>query len=82
MQDFDTGSLSVNQYGWINIWTSILGHFFTRFPVFFDSPLTALKTRLEIFPDGAGNGRIFVLLFSHLLGIKRGARNAIAQPAF
>jgi hypothetical protein len=41
-----------------------------------------LKTLLEIFPDGAGNGRIFVLLFSHLLGIKRGARNAIAQPAF
>ncbi|ASB76533.1 DUF2684 family protein [Enterobacter hormaechei] len=74
MQDFDTGSLSVNRYGWINIWTSILGHFFTRFPVFFDSPLTALKTRLEIFPDGAGNLRIFVLLFSDLLGIKRGAR--------
>ncbi|RWS59544.1 hypothetical protein DN586_00870 [Enterobacter cloacae] len=28
--------MSVNQYRWINIWTSILGHFFTRFPVFFD----------------------------------------------
>ncbi|KZR11768.1 hypothetical protein A3N53_15360 [Enterobacter hormaechei subsp. steigerwaltii] len=52
----------------------MLGHFFTRFPVFFDSPLTALKTRLEIFPDDAGNLRIFVLLFSDLLGIKRGAR--------
>ncbi|AUJ80222.1 DUF2684 domain-containing protein [Enterobacter cancerogenus] len=71
---FDTGSLSVNQYGWINIWTAILGHFLDRFPVFFDSPLTALKTQLEIFPDAAGNARIFVLHFSPLLGIKRGAR--------
>ncbi|HAS1783831.1 TPA: DUF2684 family protein [Enterobacter cloacae] len=74
MQDFDTGSLSVNQYGWINIWTAILGHFFARFPVFFDRTLTALKTQLEIIPDGAGNPRIFVLLFPTLLGIKRGAR--------
>ncbi|MDH1128517.1 hypothetical protein [Enterobacter sp. GD03975] len=53
---------------------AILGHFFARFPVFFDSPLTALKTLLEIFPDGAGNLHIFILLFSDLLGIKRGAR--------
>ncbi|KAF0659147.1 hypothetical protein L245_36860, partial [Salmonella enterica subsp. enterica serovar Worthington str. BCH-4719] len=30
----DTGSLSVNQYGWINIWTAILGHFFAQFPAF------------------------------------------------
>ncbi|KLR30517.1 hypothetical protein ABF57_16570 [Enterobacter hormaechei subsp. steigerwaltii] len=56
------------------MWTSILGHFFTRFPVFFDLPLTVLKTLLEIFPDDAGNLRIFVLLFSNLIGIKRGAR--------
>ncbi|NTZ38360.1 hypothetical protein CA284_17540 [Enterobacter mori] len=74
LQVFDTGSLSVNQYRWINIWTSILGHFFTRFPVFFDLPLTVLKTKLEIFPDGTGNPRIFVLHFPHLLGIKRGTR--------
>ncbi|MGF6102901.1 hypothetical protein [Enterobacter sp. A4] len=53
---------------------AILGHFFARFPVFFESSLTALKWRLEIFPDAAGNTRIFVLLFSPLLGIKRGAR--------
>ncbi|MGX5029399.1 hypothetical protein ACWKYF_21015 [Enterobacter asburiae] len=53
---------------------AILGHFFARFPVFFDSSLTALKWLLEIFPDAAGNTRIFVLLFSPLLGIKRGAR--------
>ncbi|PCP06401.1 hypothetical protein CP994_19670 [Enterobacter hormaechei] len=33
--------MSVNRYGWINIWTSILGHFFTRFPVF----LTHLSLR-------------------------------------
>ncbi|EKZ7184409.1 hypothetical protein R1W34_001640 [Salmonella enterica] len=32
----DTGSLSVNQYGWINIWTAILGHFFAQFPAFFE----------------------------------------------
>ncbi|KJL56152.1 hypothetical protein SS19_03700 [Enterobacter hormaechei subsp. steigerwaltii] len=56
------------------MWTSILGHFFTRFPVFFDLTLTVLKTLLEIFPDDAGNLRIFVLLFSNLIGIKRGAR--------
>ncbi|EJC0565480.1 hypothetical protein MX054_002281 [Enterobacter cloacae] len=53
---------------------AILGHFFARFPVFFDSSLTALKWLLEIFPDAVGNARIFVLLFSPLLGIKRGAR--------
>ncbi|RAU38430.1 DUF2684 domain-containing protein [Enterobacter sp. RIT418] len=70
----DTGSLSVNQYRWINIWTAILGHFLDRFPVFFDSALTVLKPMLEIFPDAAGNTRIFILLFSGLLGIKRGAR--------
>ncbi len=34
----------------------------------------ALKSKLEIFPDTAGRVRIFVLLFSPLLGIKRGAR--------
>ncbi|EFC53931.1 hypothetical protein ENTCAN_08912 [Enterobacter cancerogenus ATCC 35316] len=33
-----------------------------------------MKTQLEIFPDAAGNARIFVLHFSPLLGIKRGAR--------
>ncbi|WP_368525329.1 hypothetical protein [Enterobacter asburiae] len=53
---------------------AILGHFFARFPVFFDSSPTALKWQLEIFPDAAGSSRIFVLLFSPLLGIKRGAR--------
>ncbi|OHY45209.1 DUF2684 family protein [Enterobacter roggenkampii] len=66
--------MSVNQYRWINIWMAILGHFFTRFPVFFDSSLTQLKLVLAKIPDGAGNTRIFVLLFSPLLGIKRGAR--------
>lgn len=34
----DTGSLSVNRYGWINIWTAILGHFFAQFPAFFEGP--------------------------------------------
>ncbi|MFT2896803.1 hypothetical protein [Enterobacter sp. 01-M-05-SI-ECC] len=53
---------------------AILGHFFARFPVFFDLPLTELKTPLEIFPDAAANMRIFILLFSGLLGIKLGAR--------
>ncbi|WP_234084491.1 hypothetical protein [Enterobacter quasiroggenkampii] len=53
---------------------AILGHFFTRFPVFFDSSLTQWKLLLAKIPDGAGNTRIFVLLFSPLLGIKRGAR--------
>ena len=53
---------------------AILGHFFTRFPVFFESALTVLKTRVEIFADTAGNVRIYILLFTSLLGIKRGAR--------
>ncbi|POT57229.1 DUF2684 domain-containing protein [Citrobacter amalonaticus] len=72
--DCDTGSLSVNQYGWINIWTAILGHFFTQFPVFFESALTGVQTSVEIFPNTAGNVCIYVLLFSQVIGIKRGAR--------
>ncbi|OPW95429.1 hypothetical protein BZK41_15145 [Citrobacter sp. A316] len=28
LQMADTGSLSVNRYRWINIWTAILGQFF------------------------------------------------------
>ncbi|NYY77519.1 hypothetical protein DMH20_14660 [Escherichia coli] len=27
--------MSVNRYGWINIWMAILGQFFTQFPLFF-----------------------------------------------
>jgi len=33
---------------------AILGQFFTRFPLFFESCLILLKTWLEIFPDNAG----------------------------
>ncbi|QBF89271.1 DUF2684 family protein [Leclercia adecarboxylata] len=66
--------MSVNQYGWINIWTAILGHFFARFPVFFVGAPTTLKTRLEIFADGPGNAHIYILHFPCLVGIKRGAR--------
>ncbi|POU04101.1 hypothetical protein C3369_01720 [Escherichia sp. ESNIH1] len=36
MQVEGTGGLRVNRYGWINIWTAILGHFLTPFPAFFD----------------------------------------------
>ncbi|MDM2734693.1 hypothetical protein OGY35_04815 [Citrobacter sp. Ct235] len=53
---------------------AILGHFFTRFPLFFESGLTVLKTLVEIFTDTAGNVRIYVLLFYRVVGIKRGAR--------
>ncbi|EOD1042346.1 TPA: hypothetical protein ACNVQT_003165 [Citrobacter farmeri] len=53
---------------------AILGHFFTRFPVFFESALTVLKTLVEIFADTAGNVRIYVLLFGFHPGIKRSAR--------
>ncbi|MDI3361929.1 hypothetical protein QQF21_03375 [Lelliottia sp. V89_10] len=74
LQVNNTGSLSVNQYRWINIWTAILGHFFARFPVFFDPALIVLKSQVEIFPDGAGKVRINVLHFAPLIGIKRGAR--------
>ena len=70
----DTGSLSVNRYRWINIWTAILGQFFARFPAFFDYGRIVPKMYLEIFPDGAGNARIYLLLFRTLIGIKRGAR--------
>ncbi|KTH68082.1 hypothetical protein ASV19_20915 [Enterobacter cloacae subsp. cloacae] len=66
--------MSVNQYRWINIWMAILGHFFARFPVFFDDALTELNSLLEIFPDAPGNPRIYLLLFTPVLGIKRGAR--------
>lgn len=33
-----------------------------------------LKSKLEIFPDGAGNTHINLLLFTLVIGIKRGAR--------
>ncbi|TCD26125.1 DUF2684 family protein [Lelliottia amnigena] len=74
MQVNDTGSLSVNQYRWINIWTSILGHFLAQIPAFFDIARITLKSLLEIFPGRAGNVFINALLFESLLGIKRGAR--------
>ncbi|WP_285128515.1 hypothetical protein [Leclercia adecarboxylata] len=53
---------------------AILGHFFARFPAFFESMTTPLKTPLEIFADGAGNAHIYILHFPCLVGIKRGAR--------
>jgi len=53
---------------------AILGHFLAPFPVFFESMRTPLKTRLEIFADGPGNARIYILHFCCLVGIKRGAR--------
>ncbi|QBY31215.1 DUF2684 family protein [Citrobacter rodentium] len=80
MQVSDTGSLSVNQYGWINIWMAILGHFFTRFPAFFETARIELQTQGKIFTDNDGNLRIYVLLFHHVVGIKRGAR-LIIRPA-
>ena len=75
LQVKNTGSLSVNRYGWINIWMAILGQFFTLFPLFFESCLILLKTGLEIFPDNAGILRIYLLQFSAIVGYKtrRGA---------
>ena len=70
LQVKNTGSLSVNRYGWINIWMAILGQFFTRFPLFFESCLILLKTWLEIFPDNAGILRIYLLQFSAIVGYK------------
>ena len=69
-----TGSLSVNQYRWINIWTAILGHIFTSLPVFFEMALILLFNRMEIFPDTVVNVHIYILLFRRLIGIKRRAR--------
>lgn len=69
-----TGSLSVNRYRWINIWTAILGHIFIPLPVFFEMPLILLLNGMEIFPDTVVNAHIYVLLFSCLMGIKRRAR--------
>ena len=70
LQVKNTGSLSVNRYGWINIWMAILGQFFTQFPLFFESCLILLKTWLEIFPDNAGILRIYLLQFSAIVGYK------------
>ncbi|MDW3776397.1 hypothetical protein QWU01_06170 [Kluyvera cryocrescens] len=69
-----TGSLSVNQYRWINIWTAILGHIFTSLPVFFEMALILLFNGMEIFPDTVVNVHIYILLFRRLIGIKRRAR--------
>ena len=69
-----TGSLSVNQYRWINIWTAILGQILSPFPAFFDGGRIYRKTRLANFPDNRANLHIFILLFTPLLGIKRRAR--------
>ncbi|WEF28864.1 hypothetical protein PYR66_03765 [Klebsiella aerogenes] len=70
----DTSSLSVNQYRWINFWTAILGQNFIAFPHFFDVTRINGKIGVEIFPDNPGKGRIFILHFTPLLGIKRRAR--------
>lgn len=70
LQVKNTGSLSVNRYGWINIWMAILGQFFTLFPLFFESCLILLKTWLEIFPDNAGILRIYLLQLSAIVGYK------------
>ncbi|WP_276608958.1 hypothetical protein [Escherichia sp. E4742] len=70
LQVKNTGSLSVNQYGWINIWTAILGQYVIRFPLFFERCLILLKAWLEIFPDNAGILRIYLLQFSAIVGYK------------
>ncbi|ECG8589404.1 hypothetical protein FNI11_06475 [Salmonella enterica subsp. salamae] len=70
----DTGSLSVNQYGWINIWTAILGHFFAQFPAFFEGRRIAGQNQAENVSDNADIMRIYALLFFCVLGIKRDAR--------
>ena len=44
LQVKNTGSLSVNRYGWINIWMAILGQDVIRFPLFFEAYLIPLKT--------------------------------------
>ena len=83
LQVKNTGSLSVNRYGWINIWMAILGQFFTRFPLFFESCLILLKTWLEIFPDNAGILRIYLLQFSAIVGYKtRRAAHTKAHDVF
>lgn len=69
-----TGSLSVNQYGWINIWKAILWHFFARFPAFFEDRRIVVQNQAENFSDDADIMRIYALLFFCVLGIKRDAR--------
>ncbi|WP_284709436.1 hypothetical protein [Escherichia coli] len=69
LQVKNTGSLSVNRYGWINIWMAILGHS-SPISTFFESCLILLKTWLEIFPDNAGILRIYLLQFSAIVGYK------------
>ncbi|EBQ9108745.1 hypothetical protein UJ18_002073 [Salmonella enterica subsp. enterica serovar Pomona] len=70
----DTGSLSVNQYGWINIWTAILGHFFAQFPAFFEGRRNVGQNQAVNVSDNADIMRIYALLFFCVLGIKRDAR--------
>ncbi|MEB4674528.1 hypothetical protein MXL54_07080 [Enterobacteriaceae bacterium G50] len=53
---------------------AILGYFLSRFPAFFDLARILAQRKVEIFPDIAGKVGIFVLLFTRLPGIKRGAR--------
>lgn len=65
----DTGSLSVNQYGWINIWTAILGHFFAQFPAFFEGRRNVGQNQAVNVSDNADIMRIYALLFFCVLGI-------------
>jgi hypothetical protein len=53
---------------------AILGQIFAQFPVFFEIGLIWVAFVLEIFPDSGGRVRIFILLFTPVLGIKRRAR--------
>ena len=72
LQVKNTGSLSVNWYGWINIWMAILGQFFHPISTFFESCLILLKTWLEIFPTMPAFCGIYLFCnFLAIVGYKR-----------
>ncbi|HAZ78179.1 MAG TPA: hypothetical protein DCX28_17470 [Enterobacteriaceae bacterium] len=66
MQVSDTGSLRVNRYGWINIWTAILGHFLTPFPAFFDIHRTMSENDAVTFSAHAAKGAFLFCFFTPL----------------
>lgn len=79
----DTGSLSVNQYGWINIWTAILGHFFAQFPAFFEGRRNVGQNQAVNVSDNADIMRIYALLFFLRSGYKtRRAAHTKAHDVF
>lgn len=63
--------LAVNQYGWINIWTAILGYSLSGLPAFFQQWGYLVAPEVANFPDRIRTSHILILHFLRAGCIKR-----------